>query len=314
MGDAQVTGGQNGSFTNSGSLKKSGTTGISTFGRGLDQRGLRLDPRQFGSLTLASLTNGGSISLASQAVLNVPGAFNQAATGSLNVAVAGAPSTNNFGQFHAGGVANLGGTLGVSLGTISGGGQFIPTVGQVFPVVTYGSASGNFSKITIPTINTNPAFSTSLQPPRSTLVALQTTPPAPTGLTALPGATTRTARGPRCSPNPASPAKTVPGLLVQILDQNQKLVASAWAGSDGTFIATPTTAMAVGSCSLFAVADRLGESLRANSFPYALTIVVSTVARTRSGARKELSFLARARRPRPTCHHDRERVRKLLAP
>jgi len=61
-GDAQVTGGQNGSFNQLGELEEVRHDRDLDFRRGLDHEGSGSILVNSGSLTLASLTNGGSIS------------------------------------------------------------------------------------------------------------------------------------------------------------------------------------------------------------------------------------------------------------
>ena len=253
MNGAQIAGGANGSFINSGTLEKFGNTGISTI--------------------TVPLTNNGAILLDSQGILHAFGGFTQTSTGLLNTTVAGAPATGQFGQFQAIGVAHLAGTLGVTLGTIPVGGQYIPAIGQVYPVFTYGSAVGNFSNTAIAPVNGIPAFATAPKPTEYDLVAR----PAPTLTlyqaddTSGPNATVLT--------QPRLTGKTQPNLPVQVYDQSQKLVAVATADSTGTFIAKLLAPLAVGPHTFFAVAINANQ-YGFNSLPYSLTVVARPAAPT----------------------------------
>ena len=243
---APITGGANGSFTNSGTLEKFANTGTSTI--------------------TVPLTNNGTIKLDSQTILGATGGFTQTSSGSLNITVAGA---GQFGQLQAGVGAKLGGTLGVTLGTAPGGGQFVPTVGQVFPVLAYGSATVNFSKTTIPTVNGSPAFTTSLKATEFDLVGTQIPPQAPTNLNVLPSKTS----GVTASTQPQMIGNATPGSLIQVFlsTQLQTPIATATTGTNGTFTTTQMP-LAVGKYTLV-IAVIGPNGLHSPNTYYNLTIV-----------------------------------------
>jgi hypothetical protein len=73
-------------------------------------------------------------------VLTIAGNFTQYGDGALDIQVGGLTAGSQFGQVAVGGAATLGGTLAVSL--ING---FTPQVGNSFPILTFGSQSGEFA-------------------------------------------------------------------------------------------------------------------------------------------------------------------------
>jgi hypothetical protein len=95
----------------------------------------------FIAIDVASFQNVGTLRVAPGAVLSVTGDFTQAATGMLNIQIAGT-EPDQFGQFAVGGTATLDGTLNISF--VNG---FIPTAGDIFEPITYGTISGSFSTV-----------------------------------------------------------------------------------------------------------------------------------------------------------------------
>src|SRR5262249_10017475 len=91
----------------------------------------------------ATLTNNGSITLGPRSTLDVPGTLVQTASGMLTTQVGGTPASGLFGHVVASGPATLDGTLGVNL--VDG---FGPVAGQHFPILTFPSVGGAFSKFT----------------------------------------------------------------------------------------------------------------------------------------------------------------------
>ncbi|HZT81154.1 MAG TPA: hypothetical protein VFA26_13060, partial [Gemmataceae bacterium] len=75
----------------------------------------------------------------------VAGNYTQSGTGILNMEISG-PSASQIDQLMIAGQANLGGTLNVSL--LFG---FVPSTGQVYSLLTYGSRSNTFTTVNLPT-------------------------------------------------------------------------------------------------------------------------------------------------------------------
>ena len=93
-----------------------------------------------GSFTTAGdLDNAGTIDLAA-GTLNVAGNYTQEASGAYDVGVGGLAAGSQFGQLNVTGLATLDGALGVSL--ING---YSPPQGDSYPILTFGSVTGNFS-------------------------------------------------------------------------------------------------------------------------------------------------------------------------
>ncbi len=136
-GTALITGpsasylaGYNGTFNNSGLLQ------IARDGTVLYNQGV-----------VPVINNTGTIQLGAQAsTVTLGWKFNQSATGILNLKVGGTnPATPQFDQINCNQPVNLGGALHVTL--ING---FIPTLGDNFPVMTYGSHVGSFATFSSP--------------------------------------------------------------------------------------------------------------------------------------------------------------------
>jgi PKD domain len=85
------------------------------------------------------ILNSGDLILPGAGVLAVTGNYTQTAAGSLTVNIGGA-NAGTFDQLQVSGVANLDGTLNVN--EIN---SFMPVSGQSFPVLTFGSSSGDFA-------------------------------------------------------------------------------------------------------------------------------------------------------------------------
>ena len=93
-----------------------------------------------GSFTTAGdLDNAGTIDLAA-GTLNVAGNYTQEVSGTYGVGVGGLAAGTEFGQLNVSGVATLDGVLSTSLID-----SFAPALGDSYPVLTFGSVSGNFS-------------------------------------------------------------------------------------------------------------------------------------------------------------------------
>ncbi|MFN2468821.1 MAG: hypothetical protein ABR521_11905 [Gaiellaceae bacterium] len=96
----------------------------------------------------------------SPGTLSVTGSYTQTAAGTLRIEIAGTSPGTQYDRLAVSGMATLAGTLS---GVTSGG--FTPTSGQMFQVVTFGSASGTFT-----TVNA-PGFDVEYHPGDVTLVA-----------------------------------------------------------------------------------------------------------------------------------------------
>ena len=94
---------------------------------------------------LTSLSNSGKVSSKtnSPGLLTISGAYTQASTGTLNIELGGTTAGSTYDKISVTGAATLAGTLNLDLVN-----DFIPTVGQTFNILTYGSKSGTFSSIT----------------------------------------------------------------------------------------------------------------------------------------------------------------------
>ncbi len=104
---------------------------------------LELQPasRLLGSGTIpGNLVNSGAIVVGrGTGLLTVTGAYTQNANGTLQIDLEGSVAGSSYDQLAVGGLATLDGTLAV---TTSG---FTPQVNDVFSILTYNSASGDFS-------------------------------------------------------------------------------------------------------------------------------------------------------------------------
>ena len=119
--------GNGGTFNNSGTLRVS-------------RNGLVL--RNGGAYP--TLNNTGTIELGAQAsIVSLGWKFNQTATGTLNLKIAGKiAATPQFDQLQISAAATLGGTVNLSL--ING---FTPVVGNTFAAITYSSHTGTFATV-----------------------------------------------------------------------------------------------------------------------------------------------------------------------
>ena len=89
--------------------------------------------------TVGDLDNAGTIDLAA-GTLNVAGSYTQELTGAYEVGVGGLAAGSQLGQLNVSGLAMLDGSLGVSLIN-----AYAPPQGDSYPVLTFGSVTGNFS-------------------------------------------------------------------------------------------------------------------------------------------------------------------------
>jgi hypothetical protein len=83
--------------------------------------------------TGAGFNNAGHLTLGPGSTLSVTGSYTQAGTGTLEVQIGGSPASGLFGRLDVSAVANLDGTLAV---TLIG---YTPTSGDTYAVLTFGS-------------------------------------------------------------------------------------------------------------------------------------------------------------------------------
>ncbi len=91
-----------------------------------------------GSVT-GDVYNDGTLSLTGLGFLNITGNYTQTANGTLDM-VLGGTDPGTFNQLTVTGVASLNGALDVS--EIGG---FVPSIGESFPILTFGSSTGAFT-------------------------------------------------------------------------------------------------------------------------------------------------------------------------
>ena len=90
--------------------------------------------------TAGDFTNSGSLTVGPGSILTVAGNFTQTSTGTLNDQIGGTPASGLFGQVDVTGTATLAGTFNLTL--VNG---FSPSSGQTFDVMSFASATGNFT-------------------------------------------------------------------------------------------------------------------------------------------------------------------------
>jgi alpha-L-arabinofuranosidase len=96
-------------------------------------------------LTAGSISNSGTIIVGSPDKIAVNGTYTQTSSGGVNIQLAGAPASNQYGTLAVSGAATLAGTLQATL--VSG---YAPTTTDAFAPITFASASGSFSTTTLP--------------------------------------------------------------------------------------------------------------------------------------------------------------------
>jgi hypothetical protein len=124
----------------------SGTGGGSVFWDDVE-----FGPSSSGSstLTAASISNSGTITVGPSNTVSTSGAFAQTSTGTLDIQLGGAPSTGAFGFVNVAGAATLAGTLKSDL--VYG---YIPATTDSFTPVEFASESGTFSNYSLPSGST----------------------------------------------------------------------------------------------------------------------------------------------------------------
>ena len=93
--------------------------------------------------TTGNFTNSGILQLDTGGQLQVGGTETETAAATIDEQIDGPPASNYFGVLAVTGQTMLGGTFNLALLD-----EFTPVVGQNFPVITFGSVSGNFATVT----------------------------------------------------------------------------------------------------------------------------------------------------------------------
>jgi hypothetical protein len=117
------------------------------------------------------------------AMLSMNGSYQPASPGTLSIDVNGATTPgSDYDQLAVSGAATLDGLLAIN------DPLFVPTPGQTFTIMTYGSHTGTFSSITgqRPAANPNLFYDVSYGP-TSVVLTVETLPGAPTGVAAISG-------------------------------------------------------------------------------------------------------------------------------
>jgi hypothetical protein len=101
----------------------------------------------FSGTESAVVTNSGTVAPGdAPGTITVDGSYVQTSTGSLNIELDGANSSQ-YDQLVVTGNASLNGTLDVTLGN-----GFTLAAGETFQILTDGSTTGNFSTLLLPTL------------------------------------------------------------------------------------------------------------------------------------------------------------------
>jgi hypothetical protein len=190
-------------------------------------------------LVLPSFTNGGEVSVA-YGVLSVLGDYTQTSSGILDDEFL---QTSEPPPLQVRGKATLAGTIEV--------GQTYDPIqpGMTFPVLLFGSSSGNFSSVSVPRNAGLPAFKPQLTANGYNLVSSLST---PTGLTLDPADATN-GPGATTLSMPRFTGRADPGSMIQVYDSANHLIATATTAANGTFVTTPKAPLSVGLHAVSAV-------------------------------------------------------------
>ena len=128
-----------------------------------------------GALTSAGMFNIGDAPKEA-GKLTITGSYTQASAGDLNIDIGGLTVGTLYDQLKVSKTATLGGTLNLNLIN-----TFVPKLGAVFTIMTYGSESGNFATVTGTQINLSEHFQVVYNPTSVQLdvVAGSTSPSSP---------------------------------------------------------------------------------------------------------------------------------------
>jgi hypothetical protein len=265
--DQAINGGSGGTLNVYGSLVKTSLTGVGTTNIGvltniLPGGTINL---QTGNLSTENIINVGTISLGSQTVLDIGGTYTQPNAGILDVAIGGTPASALYGQLDASSTGSINGTLNVSLAN-----GYVPTAGQVYPIMTFSARSGAFTTVNVPSNGIAGVFANS---PQLNGVNLNTTislPTAPINFMIYPADDTG-GPGVTAIHQPRLTGQAQPNLQIQIFNASSQLVGTAKTGPAGYFIASLTTSLAPGTYTFTAKSiDTLG-----NYSPSSTTLTVT---------------------------------------
>lgn len=113
----------------------------------------------FGTVTAVITTNGGIVApdhgVVATGQLTITGAYTQTAAGKLQMELGGTSPGTDFDKLAISGAATLAGALEVSL--VSG---FMPALGQSFDLLDWGSVSGTFNTLILPSLSVGLAWNT----------------------------------------------------------------------------------------------------------------------------------------------------------
>jgi RHS repeat-associated protein len=90
--------------------------------------------------TASGFTNSGSLTPGPGSTITVAGSFTQTSTGTLDDQIGGTPASGQFGRVNVTGTASLAGAYNLSLAN-----GFVPASGQAFTLMSFGSATGEFT-------------------------------------------------------------------------------------------------------------------------------------------------------------------------
>ncbi len=154
------TSGRTISIRSQGGLSNTGTIRASS-------GGVNISTGSFGTL------NSGTMAVDHTGTFNVSGPFTQMASGNLDVALGGS-TTSLYGDISISSIATLGGTLNVTLAN-----GFTPSTGNVFSILSYTSATGQFANYTGLALSETAALQPAYNPASVTLTTVTATTIAP---------------------------------------------------------------------------------------------------------------------------------------
>jgi formylglycine-generating enzyme required for sulfatase activity len=142
-----------------------------------------------GGSLIGSFTNSGRIDLGSApGILRVEGNYTQSSAGQLSLKIGGVDAGAQADQIRIAGTAQLAGGLTVRLTN-----GFQPAFGQSFPIMQYGSSTGEFSTLNLPPLTNGLSWKVVSDQNALILVPLKVGPPviiaSPTNQTVLAGST-----------------------------------------------------------------------------------------------------------------------------
>ncbi len=137
-----------GAVTATIALQAGAYTGLSgTSGGSVYWDDAQFGPQAYTSATVsgASLTNSGTLSIGGAASVNLSGGFTQTAAGTIATQLGGPANGLDYGSLTASGAASLAGKLSATLT-----GSYVPSISDSFNVLNYQGESGTFSSTNLP--------------------------------------------------------------------------------------------------------------------------------------------------------------------